>query len=165
MGNAEQGQLGRWQHNLDYVIWPNFNYLLFLGQNYGEILPPWRPQRHRDLPKTRPNPCQGALKPKIWRALSLDIPLLLQSKYGGFVEVWAGSYNTVALAKSGEVIFSKSDNCTHFQWYITLEILGSSVWAQQLQPARCSRGNGSVQCWYTGLMSFLFCRVWPSTCR
>ena len=38
---------------------------------------------------------------------------LLQSKYGGFVEVWAGSYNTVALAKSGEVIFN-SENCYIF---------------------------------------------------
>ena len=32
--------------------------------------------------------------------------LPLQSKYGGFVEVWAGSYNTVAVAKSGEVSFA-----------------------------------------------------------
>ena len=35
-----------------------------------------------------------------------DIPFLIQSKYGGFAEVWAGSYNTVAVAKSGEVIFA-----------------------------------------------------------
>ena len=35
---------------------------------------------------------------------------LLQSKYGRFVEVWAGSNNTVALAKSGEVIFAFSEN-------------------------------------------------------
>ena len=41
--------------------------------------------------------------------MSVDIPFLLQSKYGGFVEVWAGSYNTVAVAKSGEVIFEHNE--------------------------------------------------------
>jgi len=34
----------------------------------------------------------------------------VKSKYGGFVEVWAGSYNTVALAKSGEVLVCGLNN-------------------------------------------------------
>jgi len=34
----------------------------------------------------------------------------VKSKYGGFVEVWAGSYNTVALAKTGEVLVCGLNN-------------------------------------------------------
>ena len=76
-------------------------------QNHGEVLPPWRSQRHRDILETRPNPCQGKiLKKETEYATSYDVAFLLQSKYGGFAEVWAGSYNTVAVAKSGEVTFA-----------------------------------------------------------
>jgi len=34
----------------------------------------------------------------------------VKSKYGGFAEVWAGSYNTVAVAKSGEVLVCGLNN-------------------------------------------------------
>ena len=68
--------------------------------------------------------------------------------------MWAGSYNTVAVAKSGEVpfIFIVTFSyylvgffllplLSHFCVSFILVSSGAGVWPQQLQPAWGGRGN------------------------
>ena len=67
--------------------------------------------------------------------------------------MWAGSYNTVAVAKSGEVpfifivtfpyIFSWVFSPTFLTFCVSFILVssGAGVWPQQLQPAWGGRGN------------------------
>ena len=65
--------------------------------------------------------------------------------------MWAGSYNTVAVAKSGEVpfifiifiLFSWVSSPTFLTFGVSFILVssGAGVWPQQLQPAWGGRGN------------------------
>lgn len=62
----------------------------------------------------------------------------VKSKYGGFAEVWAGSYNTVAVAKSGQVLVCGLNNYNQLgiseglTFYMPVESrdLGQHKWEQ-----------------------------------